>query len=86
MLTCLPDSSHIVPSTAWGMTTISKMGPTIVVDLLKLRVLRGNPIVGLAPPRANRARDKSTKRMASTWRYPGPHQLDPTSLSFVSKS
>jgi hypothetical protein len=35
-----PDTSHIMPSTERDMETISKMGPMIVMGLLKLRVLR----------------------------------------------
>jgi hypothetical protein len=34
--------------------------------LPKLRVLRQNPPVGSAPPRANRARDKATQRVVSS--------------------
>jgi hypothetical protein len=66
MFTCLPDSSHVVPAkTAQDMTTIYKTGPMIVVSLPKLKVLRQNPPVGSAPPRANRARDKATQMVAS---------------------
>jgi hypothetical protein len=53
-------SSHTTPSTARDKATISKMGHTIVVGLPKLRVLRQNPPVGSALPRANRVRDKVT--------------------------
>jgi hypothetical protein len=60
MPTRLSDSSHIIPSTAWDTTTISKMDPKIVVGLLKLRVLGQNPLVRSAPPRANRSRNKPT--------------------------
>jgi hypothetical protein len=41
------------------------MGPTIAEVLAKLRVLRQNPLDGLVPPRANKARDKATQRVAS---------------------
>jgi hypothetical protein len=47
------------------------------VDLSKLRVLRQNLLAESAPPRANRARDKATERMASNKSYPGPHLGDP---------
>jgi hypothetical protein len=53
-------SSYIMPFTAWDTAAVSKMGPTIVVDLLKLRVQRQNPPVRPVPPRANRVRDKAT--------------------------
>jgi hypothetical protein len=43
------------------MTIVSKTGPTIVVGLPKLRVLRQNPPVGSVLPRANREREKVTK-------------------------
>jgi hypothetical protein len=87
MFTCLPDSSHVVPAKiAQDMTTIYKTGPMIVVSLPKLNVLRQNPLVGSAPPRANRARDKATQMVTSGWRYPGPHRGDPASSSFLSRS
>jgi hypothetical protein len=63
---CLPDSLHIVPSTAWDTSIIFKMGPMIVVGLLELRVLRQNSLVGSAPPRAHGARDKATQRVANS--------------------
>jgi hypothetical protein len=54
MFTRLLDSLHIAPILiAWDTTTISKMGPTIAVVLLKLKVPRLNLLVGLAPHRAN---------------------------------
>jgi hypothetical protein len=70
----------------WDMETISKIGPTIDVGLLELKVPRQNLPVGSAPPGANRMRDKVTQMMASSWRYPRPHRGDPLSLSFVSES
>jgi hypothetical protein len=66
MLRHLPSSSHIVPSLAWDTAIVPKLGPTIAVGLLELRVPRQNPLVGLAPPRANRARDKETQRVAGS--------------------
>jgi hypothetical protein len=73
MFTCLPDSSHITPTTSWDTTTVSKMGLMIVVGLLKRWVLRQNPSAGSVQPTTNRVRDKVTQRVASSWRYPGPH-------------
>jgi hypothetical protein len=61
-----PDASRIGPYTTRDTTTTSKMGPMIVVGLRKLCVLRQNPPVGSALPRANRARDKATKMVASS--------------------
>jgi hypothetical protein len=52
----------------------------------ELRVPRKKPLVGSAPSGANKARDKVTQRMASSWRYLGPHQGDLASSSFVSES
>jgi hypothetical protein len=60
-------SSHTMPSTSWGMTTVSKMGHTIAVDLPKLRVLRQNPPDWSVPRKTNRARDKMTQRVANSW-------------------
>jgi hypothetical protein len=34
MFTCLPNSSHDVPTRAWDTIIVSKMGPMIVVGLL----------------------------------------------------
>jgi hypothetical protein len=63
----LLDSSHIMPITiAWDTTTVSKIGPMIVVGLPKLRVLRQNPPPGSTPPRANRGKDKATQRVVSS--------------------
>jgi hypothetical protein len=86
MFTRLPDSSHIVPIKSQDMATVSKMGPMIGVGLPKLRVLRQNPLAGSTPPRANRARDKVTQKMAISWCYPGPHRGDPSSSNIVFES
>jgi hypothetical protein len=53
--------------------TISQIGPMIVEGPRKLRVLRQNQPVGSEPPRANRARDKMTQRVANSWHFVGPH-------------
>jgi hypothetical protein len=63
LFACPSYSSHTMPSIVRDTTTVSKMGHTIVVGLLKLRVLRQNPPVRSIPPRANRVRDKATQRM-----------------------
>jgi hypothetical protein len=56
-----------MPSIMKDMATVSKTGHTIIVGLPKLRVIRQNPPVRSAPPRANRARDIATQRVASSW-------------------
>jgi hypothetical protein len=67
MFTHLPYSLHIMPDVITrDMATISKMSPTIVLGLAKLRVPRQNPSVGSVPPRANRGRDKATQMMVSS--------------------
>jgi hypothetical protein len=63
----------MLPMIAQDTATVSQMGPTVVKGPVKLRVLRQNPLVRLAPPIANRARDKATPRVASSWHYLGPH-------------
>jgi hypothetical protein len=50
------------------------MGPTIAMGLLKLRVLRKTPLVGTALPRVNRARDKVTQMVTSSWHTRGPSE------------
>jgi hypothetical protein len=87
MFTSLPYSSHIMPATtARDMATISQMGPMIAERPANLRALRQNPLLGSASPRAYRAGDKATKRVASSWHFLRPHQKDLTSSSFVSES
>jgi hypothetical protein len=63
-----------------------EMGPMILTGLPKLRVLNQNPPVGSATPRANKVRDKATQRVASSWRYLGPHRGDSASSTFISES
>jgi hypothetical protein len=87
MFARLFNSSHIVSTTiARDMITVSKTGPMNVVGLPKLKVLWQNLSVGSALPRANRARDKATQMVVSSWHYPGPHRGYLTSSSFVSES
>jgi hypothetical protein len=51
-------------------------GPTIIMGLLKLRVLRQNPPVGSVPPKENGVRDKVTQRVASSWHTRDPIEGD----------
>jgi hypothetical protein len=67
-------SSHTTSSIVRDRSTVSKMGPTIAMGLLKLRVLRKTPLVGTAPPRVNRARDKATQMVTSSWHTRGPSE------------
>jgi hypothetical protein len=61
MFTRLPVSSYDMPTTkAWDMATITKMGTMIAMGMLELRVPKQNMSIELAPPRANKARDKAT--------------------------
>jgi hypothetical protein len=62
-LTHLPDFPHVVPFTSRDMTTVSKMDPTIVVGMPRLRFPRQNPLVGSVLSKANKGRDKVTQRM-----------------------
>jgi hypothetical protein len=68
------------------MTTISNIGPMIAVRSAKAQGLKAKPINGVEPPRATRARDKSTKRMVNILVHPVPHRGDPASSSFLSES
>jgi hypothetical protein len=67
-----PYTSHIIHSKAWDTTTICKTVLAIAVGLLKLSVRRQNPPVRSAPLKANRVRDKTTQRVASSWYTQGP--------------
>jgi hypothetical protein len=51
-----------------------------------LRVPRRNPQVGSKLLRANRARDKATQGVATSWHFLGPHRGDTVPSSFVSES
>jgi hypothetical protein len=80
-------TSHIMPAMiARDTANVSKTGPTIVVNLPKPKVPRQNLPVESALPKANRAREKATQKLASSRNYPGPHRGDPASSSFVSES
>jgi hypothetical protein len=77
-----PNSLHIVLAT----TIISKTVPIQSMSLPKFRVRRQNPPARSASPKANRARDKATPRVANSWCFSRPHRGDLTSSSFVSES
>jgi hypothetical protein len=93
MFTHHPNSSHDALATPWDMATISKIGPRNIVGLQQVRVLTQNPPVGSVPPRVNRAKDKVTQRVASSWcirgpiegtRHPQPFYLSPSrEVSFM---
>jgi hypothetical protein len=72
--------------TTQDMATVCKVGPTIAMGLLELRVPRQNPPARSASHRANIARDKATEKMASCWHSPGPHRGDLASSRFISES
>jgi hypothetical protein len=67
-------------------TTVSEMGPMIAVGSTKAQGSKVKPVSGLEPPRATRARDEATERMANILVQPVPHRGDPTSSSFISDS
>jgi hypothetical protein len=69
-----------------NMATISKMGPTIAVESDKAQGLDAKPVDRLEPPRATRARDEVTQRMANILAHPVPHRGVSASSSFVSES
>jgi hypothetical protein len=54
------------------MTTVSKMGHTIIVGLPTLKVRRQNPPNGSEPPKANKARNEVTQGMATSWHFRSP--------------
>jgi hypothetical protein len=72
MFTRLSDYLHDVPTTSQDTVNVSKTSPTIAIGMQQLRVQMQNPPVGSAQPRANRARDKVTQRVASSWHTQGP--------------
>jgi hypothetical protein len=66
-------------------STISKMGPMIAMGSAKAQGSKVKPIYGSELPKATRARDEATQRMANILAHPVSHRGDPTSSSFVSK-
>jgi hypothetical protein len=82
MFTCLPNSSHDAPTTAWDMITVSKMFSTIVMGLLQLRDLRQNPPAAPSKQRKGQRDTKGGQQLA----WPRPHRGGLTSSSFVSES
>jgi hypothetical protein len=72
MFTRLSNTLHDVPTESWDTVNVSKMGPTIVVGPIQLKVRRQNSLVESEPPQANRARDEATQRVASSWHTRGP--------------
>jgi hypothetical protein len=69
-----------------NMTIVSKMGPTIVVGSAKAKGSKAKPVNRSEPPRATRARDEVTQRMANISAHPVAHHGVPASSSFVSES
>jgi hypothetical protein len=67
-------------------STISEMGPTIVVGFTKAQSSKTRPVYGSKLPRATRARDEVTQMMANILAHLVPHQGDPTPSSFVFES
>jgi hypothetical protein len=80
------DSSRDAPYISRDMATISKMGPTFAMGSTKAQGSKTKFINGSEPPRATRARDEVTQRMANILAHPVPHRGDPASSSFVSES
>jgi hypothetical protein len=68
------------------MAIVSQMGPMIAEGPIKLMILMQNPSVGLVSPRANRAMDKVTQRVASSWYFLKPRRGDLASSNFVFES
>jgi hypothetical protein len=69
-----------------NMTTVSKMGPTIVMGSMNAQGSKAGPVDGSEPPSATRARDEATQRMTNIVAQPVPHRGDLASSSFVSES
>jgi hypothetical protein len=68
-----------MPTTSWDITTVFKMGPTIVMGLQQLRVQRLNLPAKSALPRVNKVRDEATQRVVSSW-HVGPQLRGPNIL------
>jgi hypothetical protein len=69
-----------------NLTTVSEMGPMIVVGSTKAQGLNAKSVYGLEPPRATRVRDQATQKMANILAHPSPHRGDPASSNFISES
>jgi hypothetical protein len=82
---------HLTPRTMrpirhGNMAIVSKMGPTIAVGSAKAQGSKAKLVDRSEPPRATRARDEATQRMANILVHPAPHRGDLASSSFVSES
>jgi hypothetical protein len=53
--------------------TVSEMGPMIAMGSTKAQGSKAKPVYGSEPPRATRARDEATQRMANILVHPVPH-------------
>jgi hypothetical protein len=70
-----------------GNTTIvSEMGPMIDVGSTKAQGSKAKPVYGSEPPRATRARDEATQRIANILAHSVPHRGDLAFSSFISES
>jgi hypothetical protein len=61
------------------------MGPMIAVGSAKAQGSKAKLIGGSEPPRATRARDEATQRVANILAHSGPHRGDPVPSRFISK-
>jgi hypothetical protein len=67
------DSSHNVPYTLREYDqAVSEMGPMIIMESVKAHGSKAKPINGSEPPRATRARDEATQRVATSWDIRSP--------------
>jgi hypothetical protein len=60
--------------------TISEMGPTIIVGSAKAQASKVKLVYGSEPPRATRAWDEATQRMANILTHPVPPSMGPDIL------
>jgi hypothetical protein len=67
-------------------TTVSEIGPMIVMGSAKAQGSKVKPIYRSEPPRATRGRDEAKQRMPNILMHLVPHRGEPASSSFVSES
>jgi hypothetical protein len=67
------NSSHDMPYTSWVYgQAISETGPTIAMGSAKAQGSNVKPVNGSEPPRATRASDEVTQRVAMRWNIRSP--------------
>jgi hypothetical protein len=83
---CHPTPHTTHPIRHGNTTTVSETGPIIAVGSVKAQGSKVKPVDGSEPPRATRAMDEVTQRMANIFGAPGAPSRGLGILQLVSES